>query len=315
MEVTPEVKLEKYTFPKKIGIVFLERRKRVVENDSKSSNLKKEGDELSLDFDQDACAFFLLHMNHYQNTFEFQVIDLDTIPKMDNKESLLDWLDRFALENSNLNINYWMGITSEPVAGHKTWHFDKKTEKETKSSRLLWIITSRGWEKHRSPPSLFEYLLVTLFRCALESLNREIEDEELQKLEFLRHKLHKVTRGCIFDFTHRRTSVSIFKLCFGCKQKLSLLEKSIKEKGNDINLVSDVATLLSKEWMGTPEKRDSPLYDLKKIYKYDIDRNSGFNKGLREKLRDNIIDNFAQWTVGTVVTGLIGIIFTIIFNY
>ena len=66
--------------------------------------------------------------------------------------------------------------------------------------------------------------------------------------------------------------------------------------------------------MGTTEKRDYPLSDLKKIYRYDVERNSGFNKGFWEKFRDNISDNAAQWTIGTVITGIIGMILTIIFK-
>jgi hypothetical protein len=161
---------------------------------------------------------------------------------------------------------------------------------ETDSGKRLWIITSRGWEKDRSPPSLFEYLAATVFRCAIESLTGEFQDEELEKLDALqtRQGHTQVTRGCIFDLTHRCTSVSIFKLCFDCMKKLSLLEKSIKVKGHDAELVRDVCAILSKEWMGTTEKQDSPLYNLKRIFRYDVDRNSGFNKGFWEKFRDNI---------------------------
>jgi hypothetical protein len=240
------------------------------------------------------------------------------IPEKNDKEYLLDWVDEFAQRHSKMNINYWIGITNELIPGHKTWHLDKRIDKQTNPYKILWIITSRqNWEKYRSPPSLFEYLLATVFRCALESLSRELEleDDKLKNLRFLRHSGHKqVTRGCIFDFTHRRVSVSIFKLCYCCREKLSSLEESIKKKdpNNTIDFIDEVTTILSKKWMGRPTKRDSPLYDLKKIYKYDVDRNSGFNKGFWEKIRDSITDNLAQWTIGTLITGLIGIIITLI---
>jgi hypothetical protein len=319
MEVSPTKDSEKFKFPKKVGIVFLERRKRVVEVDTQMPTLRKEKDELSLNFDQNACAFFLLQLNQYQNIFEFQVIDIpipeeedkiSLIPRGNDKEDLLGWVHRFALDNSDLSINYWIGITSELVSDKPTWHFDGREIKDIKSHKILWIISSKDWEEYRSPPSLFEYLLTTVFRCALQSLNMELGGVR----HFLRNKNHKVTRGCIFDFTHRRESVSIFKLCSGCKNELSLLENTIKDGNNYVNLVGNVNNILSKEWMGSPEKRDSPLYDLKKIYKYDVDRNSGFKKGLWEKLRDSVTDNLAQWTVGTAVTGLIGIILVIIFK-
>ncbi len=315
MQVDSEVNLEKYVFPKKVGITFLERRKRKVHNNKNQSKSEKEKDELSLDFDQDACAFFILQLNHNQNIFEFQIVDLKTIPKKKEKERIWEWLDEFSSNHSDQSINYWIGITDELIPGHETWHLDKRKAERTKSHKLLWIITSRDWEKYRSPPSLFEYLLATVFRCALESLSTELENDELRKSKFLRHYEHKVSRGCIFDFTHRRGSISIFKLCFGCMKKLSKLEVLIKnnDKNNDINLVGDVNTILSRKWMGTYEKRDSPLFNLKRIYKYDIDKNSGYNKDWKEKFRDSISDKFAEWTLGNIVGGIIGGLITALF--
>jgi hypothetical protein len=118
----------------------------------------------------------------------------------------------------------------------------------------------------------------------------------------------------MFDFTHRRSSVSIFKLCFSCEEKRRKLEDLIRKNGNNwyINLVDEVNTILSKEWMRSPEKRHSPLFNLKEMYKYDVNRNTGFNNRLSEKFRDSISDNLAQWAVYNVVAGLVGIIVTIV---
>jgi hypothetical protein len=72
--------------------------------------------------------------------------------------------------------------------------------KETVSGKRLWIITSKNWEKYRSPPSLFEYLSTTVFRCAIESLASEFQCEELRKLDALQTvagKHREMTRGFI----------------------------------------------------------------------------------------------------------------------
>jgi hypothetical protein len=65
--------------------------------------------------------------------------------------------------------------------------------------------------------------------------------------------------------------------------------------------------------MGNPKKRDSPFFNLKKIYKYDIDRNSGYYKKATEKFRDSIVDNSAQWIVGSligaIIAGLVAVVF------
>jgi hypothetical protein len=53
------------------------------------------------------------------------------------------------------------------------------------------------------------------------------------------------------------------------------------------------------------EKKDSPLYNIKKNYGYDINRNSDFNKKWWEIIRDNILENTAGWVLGTLVFGII----------
>jgi len=46
-------------------------------------------------------------------------------------------------------------------------------------------------------------------------------------------------------------------------------------------------------------KFNFPRYS-KKLY-----NNSGFNKGFWEKTRDSIVDKTAEWTIGTLITGII----------
>jgi hypothetical protein len=53
------------------------------------------------------------------------------------------------------------------------------------------------------------------------------------------------------------------------------------------------------------EKKDSPLYNIKKNYGYDINRNSDFNKKWWEIIRDSILENTAGWVLGTLVSGII----------
>jgi len=53
------------------------------------------------------------------------------------------------------------------------------------------------------------------------------------------------------------------------------------------------------------EKKDSPFYNIKKNYGYDINRISGFNKKWWEIIRDSILENTAGWVLGTLVSGII----------
>jgi hypothetical protein len=52
---------------------------------------------------------------------------------------------------------------------------------------------------------------------------------------------------------------------------LQALDNVIKQKtGTEISVYGDVNKILSKKWMGSPEKRDTPLYNLHKNYGYNL---------------------------------------------
>jgi len=92
-------------------------------------------------------------MNSIQVTFEFQVVELVKIPE---RGSLIDLLDSVALY-SKLDIDYWIAITSGEVGGN--WFFNTKPMKDSISGKRLWVITSKGWERQFSPPSLFVHTI------------------------------------------------------------------------------------------------------------------------------------------------------------
>jgi hypothetical protein len=84
------------------------------------------------------------------------------------------------------------------------------------------------------------------------------------------------------------------------------LEKIISNKtSSKIELCESINKIIAREWMSDIEKKDSPLYNIKKNYGYDINRNIGFNKKWWETIRDSIIENTAQWILGTLVSGII----------
>jgi hypothetical protein len=81
--------------------------------------------------------------------------------------------------------------------------------------------------------------------------------------------------------------------------------------GSSSGIGFETSLMLAREWVGDPEKRDSPLYNLKKNYGYDINRNSGFNKKWWEIIRDNIVERTAEWIVGVII----GVIMLLIGNF
>jgi hypothetical protein len=185
-------------------------------------------------------------MNHNQNVFEFQVLEINIIPKdlrllewLDNESHkasfdrnywIFEWLDNIALKTS-FDVDYWIAITNQQILGNfffDTIDIKQKPGKKrwAKSGKRLWVITSRYWERYFSPPSLFEYLALTIFRCALESLSRELQGELINREGLQKHS-ELITKGCIFDFTHhkplRRILVSKPNLCHDCRKKLHCL--------------------------------------------------------------------------------------------
>jgi hypothetical protein len=157
-----------------------------------------------------------------------------------------------------------------------------------------------------SPPSLFEFIATSVYTCALQCLGLEFSKE---KYDHENKEDRHLTRGCIFDYTqwvqHRRILIANPTLCSLCRSKIENLETLIAHHKKGVSLLNDVGNVLGRKWMGTIDRRDSPLYNLKKLYKYDVDRNSGFYKNWMEKFRDSVIDHVPEWTVGTVITGIL----------
>jgi hypothetical protein len=296
-------------FPKRVGIIF-------VEEISVDEETKKASKSKLLKFDQVACAHLILQMNKHQDLFDYQVVSLDNTdnfqcpaPKksvdltyFDNQlKNMIDsGQDKFQ------NIDYWICITSAHIKGG---FFFQVLDKAGKSGKLVAVITSEFWERKFSPPSLFEYLSISVFICSVYFINYHYKGNL---------KPHK-TKSCLFDYTdytpQRRILVSNPLICNICYSNLQDLQNIVKTSTNEsISLNAAVHVLLKRDWMGSTEIRDTPLYNLKKLYNYDVDRNSGFYKKWYQRIKESMIDNLAQWTVGTVVVGLIGILITLIFK-
>jgi hypothetical protein len=131
-------------------------------------------------------------------------------------------------------------------------------------------------------------------------------------------KAHK-TKGCIFDYTMykplRRILVSNPYLCPTCMQEIKSIESKIRTSNLNPQLSIQIENVLKKDWMGSLDERESPFYNLRKLYKYDIDHNSGFYKDWKEKFRESVSSKLAEWTVGNIFGGIIGGIIVVIFFY
>ena len=238
-------------------------------------------------------------------------ITLDNFDKEIAKMEKLAYINGEKKFNKFKNIDYWIGITSKIITDvhnneEYSGHFLIVTKQPKESKKLLGLITSKDWNKNFSPPSLFEYIVFCIFICGIFFLNYHYG------CSLRPHK----DKGCLFDYTYykpnKRISISNSNLCLGCSEKLEALESLIDtDTKKNSNLLKNVRSVLDHKWMGSPDERNTPLYNLKRNYRYDIDRNSGFYKGTLEKFRDSIIDNLPEWTVGAIIPGIIGAIIAI----
>jgi len=128
-------------------------------------------------------------------------------------------------------------------------------------------ITTRDWQKRFSPPSLFEYLVHAIMRAIL-SMN-DLES-------------HEDTFGCCRDYTRKkhdtRGDITLGYLCDKHKNQLK------QKRGEDYT--SDVLQILSGRWIGSNAKHGSVAYNLMRSFRFNLDRDSGFNKTPWDHLRD-----------------------------
>lgn len=308
-------------FPKNIGIIFVEDSEIILSKRSQWNmfleKIRVRKPRSRLDFDQLACAHLLLQINSIQDLFNFQIltpgignlksIRLDGLPLDPNR--MLSWFNGKINEINemdnimNWNIDYWIGITSKGIGQN---YFLRIGKKEESPSDKIGMISSELWQRNYSPPSLFEYIAITVFTCGIYFINYEFNGSL---------KPHK-TNGCIFDFTyykpHHRILVSNPTICLYCKKKIEQLQVEIqKQTGIDIVLFDGIKEVISRKWMGSLKERDSPIYNLKKNYKYNVDLNSGFYKKPLEKAKENIKENSIIW----LVSGLIGVVTLLLGNF
>lgn len=316
--ISKQEKDHKKRFPKNIGIIFVEDAEIIL---SKKSQWKVFFEKIGirkprcrLDFDQVACAHFLLQINSIQDLFNFQIITpgigklgnvrLNALP-LDPNQMLL-WFNGKIYEIEQImdsDMDYWIGITSKGIGQN---YFLRIGKKEESLSDKIGMITSELWQRNYSPPSLFEYIALTGFTCGMYFINYNFNGSL---------KPHK-TRGCVFDFTpykpHHRILVSNPTICLHCKTKIEQLQGEIHEQtGIDLILFDGIKEVISRKWMGSLKELDSPIYNLRKNYKYNVDLNSGFYKKPLEKAKENIKENSIIW----LVTGLIGVVSLLLGNF
>lgn len=258
-------------------------------------------------FERDAFEYFILHVNKIQSIYEFSFPDIcdengkQVYPKFSNEgkkigfSKSLETIDVF-FKKRNIKSDYGIAIITKSFQNN--YFFNAASNSS--------VITTDIWEKHFSPPTLFEYLLHCIYTCLMYSKivpnDRVLEKEQLN----IDMRSHTDMIGCIADFTRQKYQDRIaITLGYVCEEHK---EKILQVYGKDY--LEQFLYVISREWIGKIDENGSVAYNLRSIFKFNINKDSGFNRTRWEKLQSNFYE-----IPGTLTGGALKVIITVILTY
>jgi len=168
------------------------------------------------------------------------------------------------------------------------------------------VITTDIWEKSFAPPTLFEYLLHSIFTCLMYSKILPNNAKLSKEQSSINLRYHSDMRGCLADLTRQkyqdRIAITLGYICNDHTQKI------LNVYGKDY--LEQLQKVINREWIGDIKENGSVAYNLKHIFKFDINRDSGFNKTLWEKVENKFYE-----LPGTLTGEIFKIIITVILTY
>jgi len=240
-------------------------------------------------FNEFALKYFILSMNNIQSTYEFVFPEIDEYfytEKKYKRDSLFDSFTKVKIEiDFEGEPDYFINIIQSKIEGN--WFFA--------CNGNVAFITTDMWERLFSPPSLFEYLLHSI-SAALIFMHPKLDLDS-----------HSETRGCTLDYTRDkkddRVDISLGYLCDDCKQAIV--------EGAGLDYLNDISIMVGRKWIGDINDFSSVAYNLKHFFKFNINKQSGFNKTFLERAKEH----FPEIPKGIVIalfSGLIGVLITLL---
>lgn len=240
-------------------------------------------------YDVLAFRYFILALNRIQSIYEFSFPDINV--QFDEEEySEENILSLTASIHKALDIptDYLIAITTRGIQGNLFF---------TSQNRVA-VITTDIWEAYLSPPSLFEYLL----HCISASL--------LFQHPALSLNSHRDTRGCVLDFTRwkpdDRVDIALGYICDSDAE-------NIRQKAGD-DYLDQMKLVISRKWIGSVNENGSVAFDLKHMFRFDIETDSGFNKTYWERAKTKF-DEAPYEVLKIFVQGIIAILLAAILAF
>ena len=235
-------------------------------------------------FDKDAFKYFLLSLNKLQNSYEFCFPDFDHYPFVE-KVCVFSTANQKIEDFVNHKTKDYSHIIAIITGSFDNNYFFNATDNSS-------IITTDIWDKYFSPPSLFEYLLHSIYCCLIYSQKTLPNRQISEKAKSICIASHSDTRGCVADFTRNkfddRIDITLGYICD--EHKAEIIEVFGEE------YLKEATLILERKWIGKIEDKDSVAFNLKHVFKFDINKDSGFNKTWLDKIKDKFYDIPADLT-------------------
>lgn len=239
------------------------------------------------DFDEVAFKFLILSLNKVQQCFEFEFLDIEKYPLNEPTDTLLS---DFAtvVDEEELSADFFIGIVTYEIGENFFWLASVGGNRS--------IITTKGWKRYFSPPSVFEYVI----HCLVPVL--AIMADKSGTIES-----HGPTRGCCLDYVYfkenARVDTALGYICDACRSKIrSKLGEDYLKCFEDIN---------SMEWLGEVNKLGTIACNLKKFFRVDINKDTGFYKTRKEKIKEYLMElpeKLITLSLTTIIAAIIGFI-------
>jgi hypothetical protein len=229
-------------------------------------------------FNEYALKYFLLSLNKFQSTYEFYFPYIKKFELAENEEDPIILITRLnELPKDTLNeFDYYIIIIQNKLVN------DYFAYPENMGA----VVTTHHWQEKYSPPSLFEYLLSSIYYCLIYSQKKPSGVLSNGNAPDLTFDIHNDTIGCYadaaYDRNDNRIDVAMGYICDSHKEKI----KSFYGK----DFLLETIDILEGKWIGNIDVKNSIAYNLKHYFNFNINRDSGFNKNFWENIKGKIYD-------------------------
>jgi hypothetical protein len=229
-------------------------------------------------FNEYAFKYFILSLNKCQNTYEFYFPNIEKLELSKGKSDPNKWIESLneRLIKKRVEVDYFIIFIRNKLDKDLFAFPDEPGA----------VITSYHWQKIYSPPSLFEYLITSVYYCLIYSQRKLSVSISPKQGSASLFDVHNETYGCYADAAidrqDNRIDVAMGYLCDNHKEIIRNFY------GDDF--LNETVKILERKWIGNLDEKTSIAYNLKHYFNFNIYRDSGFNKTLWDYLEGKFYD-------------------------